>query len=149
MTDQHMNTYEGLFLFPQSVAVNLQAAIEHLQQILDRSGAEILALRKWDERKLAFDIRGNRRGTYFLAYFKAATDRMPGLERDCNLSEQLLRSMVIRADHVPAEQIEASDNRRQLADEVRVRAEARTESAQPAEGGPPRDAAVEAGTASG
>ncbi|MHC4947592.1 MAG: 30S ribosomal protein S6, partial [Planctomycetota bacterium] len=118
MADTSVNTYEGLFLFPHSVSGNLQAAVDHLTELLDRAGAEVLSLRKWDERKLAYEIKGNKRGVYFLVYFKAATDRLQGLDRDCNLSEQLLRAMMIRADHVPADQISAADARQELADEI-------------------------------
>ena len=42
MTDQKMNIYEGLFLFPQAAAGNLQGALDHVTELLDRAGAETL-----------------------------------------------------------------------------------------------------------
>ncbi len=117
------NQYEGLFLFPQSAASNLKEAADHVQSLLDRAEAEVLAFSKWDERRLAYEIAGNKRGVYFLTYFKADPQRMERLERDCNLSEQLLRFMCVRADTVPAEVIEAADGRDTLADEIRLRGE--------------------------
>jgi len=91
--------------------------------LLERADAEIISLCKWDERRLAFDIKGNKRGVYFLTYFKATASKMQELERACNLSEELLRSMIIRADDVPAEQMEAAEGRAQLADEIKMRGE--------------------------
>ncbi|MCH2144827.1 MAG: 30S ribosomal protein S6 [Phycisphaerales bacterium] len=121
MTDTPTSTYEGLFLFPQAVISDMQAAVDHVNSLLDRAGAEVIAMSKWDERRLAYDIKGNKRGVYFLAYFKAAHDKLAGLERDCNLSEQLLRALVTRADHVPAELIESAEGRAQIADEIKMR----------------------------
>ena len=115
-------TYEGLFLFPQSAVSDLQGASDHVQEILHRAGAEIISFKKWDERRLAYEIRGNKRGLYFLAYFKAKADKLAGLERDCSLSEKLLRAMVVRADQVTPEMMQSAEGRQQLADEIKLRA---------------------------
>ena len=121
MTDTPTSIYEGLFLFPQSAVSNMQAAVDHVNSILDRAGAEVLAFSKWEERRLAYDIKGNKRGVYFLTYFKVEHDKLAMIERDSNLSEQLLRSLVTRAEHVPAEVIEGSEGRSQIADEIKLR----------------------------
>jgi small subunit ribosomal protein S6 len=141
MPEKTIQTYEGFFLFPQTVTADLRGAVEHLNQLLERAEVEIISLRKWDERKLAYDIKGNKRGVYFLVYFKAATDALQGLERSCNLSEQILRSMVIRADHLSQEQIEAADGRQTLEDEIKLRDETPAEEA-PAEEAPAETAAT-------
>lgn len=122
MSEIRINTYEALFLFPQSASADLQAAVGHVEEIMSRNKADIIALRKWDERRLAYDIKGNKRGVYFLAYFKADARNLEGIDRDCRLSERLLRSLVTRADHVPAEEIAAHEGRQQLADEINLRA---------------------------
>lgn len=122
-TTDRVNMYEGMFLFPQTAAANLQQASDHLKEQLARAEAEIVSFKKWDERRLAYEIKGNKRGVYFLVYFKAHADNLIGLERDCNLSEQILRSMVMRADLVSEEVIEASDGAAALEDEIKVRGE--------------------------
>lgn len=117
------NIYEGLFLFPHGVTSNLQGAADHVHSLLDRAEADVISFKKWDERRLAYEIKGNKRGVYFLAYFKAPAENMTGLERDCNLSDQLLRAMFLRADHVPTEMVEAAEGRDALADEIKLRTE--------------------------
>ncbi len=92
--------YEGLFLLSQSAASDLNAATEHLKHILTRGEAEILVLRKWEERRLAYPIKGQKRGTYLIAYFHVPPQQLPNMERALNLSENILRSMILRADHV-------------------------------------------------
>lgn len=123
MSEERINTYEGMFLFPQAATANLQAAVDLVTALLARADAEIISLCKWDERRLAYDIKGNKRGVYFLTYFKAKAAKMADLERACNLSEELLRSMIIRADEIPAEHMEAIEGRAQLADEIKLRSE--------------------------
>lgn len=123
MTEDISIAYEGMFLFPQSQMGNLQAALDHLKDILRRGEAELISMRKWDERRLAYEIKGNKRGVYFLAYFKAPPMALRRIERSCNLSEMLLRSMITRADHLARDQMEAADGAAELADEIKLRAQ--------------------------
>ena len=131
MTEVRINMYEGMFLFPQTATADLAGAVAHIESILERAGAELVSICKWDERRLAYDIKGNKRGLYLLTYFKAERSRISGIERDCNLSEQLLRAMVVRADQIPAEEIEAANGREALADEIKLRAERGDEEERP------------------
>jgi len=114
--------YEAMFLFPQSATADLKGCVDHISDVLTRHGAEIIALRKWDERRLAYDIAGNKRGLYLLAYFSSKTSALPVIENDYNLSERLLRFLITRADHMTREQMEALEGRQQLADEAAMRA---------------------------
>lgn len=123
MSNERIRTYEGMFLFPQSATANLQAAVDHVKEILDRCGATIVSFRKWDDRRLAYEIDGNKRGVYFLAYFTAPTTTLAEIERRCNLSEELLRTMVTSAEHIPDEIIEANEGQADLAAEIKLRGE--------------------------
>ena len=109
MSNERIRTYEGMFLFPQSATANLQEAADHVKAILDRCGASIVSFRKWDDRRLAYEVQGNKRGVYFLAYFTAPTSALAEIERRCNLSEEILRTMVTSAEHIPSEIIEANE----------------------------------------
>jgi small subunit ribosomal protein S6 len=146
VTEDHINAYEGLFLFPQAQAGSLQAALDHLSEILSRAGADVIGLRKWDERRLAYDIKGNKRGVYFLVYFRAAGSTLTAIERACNLSELVLRSLVVRADHLTQEQMEAADGTAELADEIKLRA---AEPAPAGDASKPAPAAPNAGPEAG
>lgn len=128
MSDR-VNVYEGMFLVAPAEAGNLKGIVDHIQDLLGRAEAEIIAMRKWDERRLAYEIRGNKRGVYFLTYFRAPGGQMEELDRNCNLSEQILRAMFTRADHIPMDQMEASDARQTLDDEMKVRSEQDAETA--------------------
>ena len=131
--------YEGMFLLRQeAVANDFGGCVEFLRTSFDRAGAEVLVLRRWDERRLAMDIKGQRRGVFLLAYFNAGGASVTGIERDCALSEHVLRCLIIRADHIgEAELAEAAADR-----EANLGAERPDEAAASAE--PPAAEAVEA-----
>ncbi len=99
--------YEGMFLVDSAKAASdwdgVNAAIK---KILDRAGAEIVSMRKWDDRRLAYDIRGTSRGTYMLCYFKADGQKIQGIEKDVQLSENIIRVLILSTDQMTKEDIE-------------------------------------------
>lgn len=114
--------YEGMFLISQQVAANFADAIQHIRETMENAGATIIAMKKWDERRLAYEIDKQKRGVYILAYFEAPTSALAKIENTCNLSEQILRAMFVRADHLTLEEMQSADERQALADEARLRA---------------------------
>lgn len=122
ITNDRKYYYEAMFLVGQAVAADLGGAVAHINEILSRGHAEIVALKKWDERRLAYEIKGQKRGTYILVYFKAEAKSLSHIERDCNLSEKVLRSLILRADHLSIEEMQATDGRKELEVEIKMRA---------------------------
>jgi small subunit ribosomal protein S6 len=120
-TKGRTGNYEAMFLLSQSVAADLGGAIEHLKSIIHKAGATLIAMRKWDERRLAYEIEKQKRGTYILAYFSCDPMRLPSIERDANLSEQVLRTLLLRVDHLTVEEMQAADGQRELETEAALR----------------------------
>ena len=99
--------YEGMFLIDSAqAAADWDGIIAAIRTVLERAGAEIVSLRKWDERKLTYDIGGKSRGTYILSYFKAEGRRIGDIERDVQLSEKIMRALILNADQMAPEDIE-------------------------------------------
>ncbi len=93
------NVYECMFLLDTNkVAGDPPTAAKQLHTILERNQAEILASRPWDERRLAYPIKGHKKGLYYLIYFRADGKNLLNLERDFALTEMILRTMVLRID---------------------------------------------------
>lgn len=122
-TAERVANYECMFLLSQAAAADLAGALEHINQLMSRAGAEVIAMQKWDDRRLAFEIDKQRRGVYILCYFSAPTSGVAQLERDVNISETIMRHLVIRADHLTLEQMQNQDDREGLAAEAKMRAE--------------------------
>lgn len=96
MSAQH---YEVLFLLDSTkTSGNLDTAKAALHTTLEKYGAEILASRPWDDRRLAYPIKGHKKGQYYLTFFKCESLKMIEMEHDFRLSELILRHMVIHID---------------------------------------------------
>ena len=99
--------YEGMFLVDSARAGadwdGINAAI---RKILERAEAEIVSIRKWDDRRLAYEIKHVGRGTYILAYFRADGQNIQGIEKAVQLSEKILRVLILSAEHMSAEDME-------------------------------------------
>ena len=82
--------YDCFFLFdsnkynrdPGGVVASVQQAIEEQE-------GEILASRLWEERKLAYPINGQNKGTYWITYFKMEGTRLAEFNRTCQLNESI------------------------------------------------------------
>jgi ribosomal protein S6 len=107
--------YEAMFLVDPVDAAAWDDLSKHLVEILERHGAEIIGLTRWDERKLAYPVATRKRGTYVLSFFGLKNgDAVSLIERDCQLSEKVLRALILRADH-----FKVADMRMQLGVDVR------------------------------
>jgi small subunit ribosomal protein S6 len=96
-----------MFVFDPTFGNSFEKCESEIRRLMDRAQAEILFCRKWDERRLAYRIKGRKRGVYVLVYFNAPPDRIVSLERDAKLAEHILRLLVVRADGVTPEQMES------------------------------------------
>jgi len=99
-----LKLYEGMFLLDNRQANrDWDGTLESLKNMITKHGAEILRCQKWGERRLAYEIKGRRRGTYVLAYFQADSDAVNRIYREVELSELVLRAMMLRIDALPPE----------------------------------------------
>jgi len=77
-----------------------------IRTILEKAGAEIDSIKKWDDRRLAYDIKGKSRGTYILSYFRADGGRIRDIEKAVRLSEKIMRVLILSAERLRPEDIE-------------------------------------------
>ena len=99
--------YEGMFLVDIARASSdWDGVIATIKRILERSGAEIVSIKKWDDRKLAYDIKGQSRGVYILCYFRVDGTKIRDIENNIRLSEQIMRVLILNAEQMTQEDIE-------------------------------------------
>src|SRR5713226_3442011 len=94
-----MPVYECMFLLDTNkVAGDVPAAAGQLHAILEKNHVEMLASRPWDERRLAYPVKGHKKGLYYLTYFRTEGKNLVNIERDLTLNETVLRSLVLKID---------------------------------------------------
>lgn len=123
INDTGTANYEAMFLISQGAATDLAGVVDHINHLFERAGATLIAMSKWDERRLAFEIDKQKRGVFLLTYFNAPRSAIQGFERDCNLSETLMRVLILRVDHLSIDEMKATDGREDLVAESKIRAE--------------------------
>ncbi|MBN1257553.1 MAG: 30S ribosomal protein S6 [Planctomycetes bacterium] len=91
-----MKLYEAMFI------VNNNAAKENYEKVeaealgcITRHGGEIVNTIKWDERRLTYEINKQKRGTFILCHFNAPHDAIGKIEKQCRLSEVILRVLIV------------------------------------------------------
>lgn len=103
------NQYEAMFLFGPSGAAEPQATLDLVRTTVEARGGQILVLKKWDERKLTYEIDGQKRGTYVLCFFKGPSTAPAQLERDVRLSDAFVRVLILRAEHLNEQEMAACE----------------------------------------
>ncbi len=98
-----MNQYEAMFLFDPTFGSSMEDCEAEIRRLMERAEGEIIVSGKWDERRLAYRINGRKRGVYVLVYFKAPTAKIPQIERDVQLAENILRVLIVRAEGISRE----------------------------------------------
>jgi small subunit ribosomal protein S6 len=87
--------YEAMFLVDAAQAgSDWDGTMAVINRVLERAEAEVVAIRKWADRKLAYEIDHKTRGTYILCFFKAAPSKISAMEKDVQLSEKIMRAMI-------------------------------------------------------
>jgi small subunit ribosomal protein S6 len=91
------NVYECMFLLDTTkVAGDVPAADKQLRSLLEKNNAEVLVSRPWDERRLAYPIKNQKKGLYYLTYFSSEGKNLPNIEHDCALNEMILRMLILK-----------------------------------------------------
>jgi small subunit ribosomal protein S6 len=93
------NLYEAMFVVDIAKGGSeFPGVISHIADIINRQGATIDRIEKWEERKFAYPIKGVKRGIYILSYFHAEGEAISEIRRLFRLSEQVLRVMILKTD---------------------------------------------------
>lgn len=100
------NTYEGMYIFDPAAATEWPAVEGEVKRLMERASANLMYCHRWDDRRLAYEIKGRKRGCYVLTYFTAPPASLDSLQRDAELSDMVLRALFLRADTVSKEQME-------------------------------------------
>jgi small subunit ribosomal protein S6 len=89
--------YEILLIFdPRPTEEEVTALLTKLQETLRSLGGEVTKAESWGKRRLAYEIRKQREGTYAVIECKAVPAVVKEYERQLTLNEQVLRHFTTR-----------------------------------------------------
>jgi small subunit ribosomal protein S6 len=94
-----MVVYEGMFILDASKYSRDPAGMaQQVVDLIQQHGGTVLASRLWDERKLAYPIKGHKKGVYWLTYFRMPSGNLVALERQCEITDDILRKLVLKVE---------------------------------------------------
>jgi len=124
-----MYPYEAMFLVdPVKHTEDAVATEKVVSALLEKHGAKVHKFERWDERKLAYDIKGHKRGIYLLSLFEMPGGNLRALRDDCELAETILRQLILRLDtDIPTYLAQCAKYQEKTREEMEIRRAARRE----------------------
>lgn len=122
-------TYETTILVKAADArADLDGTLAAVRQIYEAEGASFLELNKWDERPLAYPIKGETSACYLIGYFEAPPASVEKIERRAVLGTTILRQLMVAR---PGKELEKIKVQRSKAAQLAAEAAAAAAMAQP------------------
>ena len=94
-----MRRYElMLVISPEAPDERSQAIIDRTTRQIVAGGGQIVKVAPWGRRRLAYQIGGQREGSYFIIVFESPADGIAELERGLLITEEVMRHLVTRKE---------------------------------------------------
>ena len=110
MAKQKKNNYELLFIIDPTLSEeDKENLLDRVKGYLEQADGEVFSFKSWGLRRLAYTIKNQNEGQYYLVQCVMATEKVSEFRRSLTLAEGILREMVIRVDEeFPPEKPERS-----------------------------------------
>jgi len=103
-----MKTYETTIIFdPGLEEARINEEVDRVSQSIGQAGGEVIEVQRWGKRKLAYNIRKRRDGTYIHVKHKSPPELIAEMDRRFRLNESVLRHLTVLAQKETP--VEASD----------------------------------------
>jgi small subunit ribosomal protein S6 len=79
----------------------VQDVVKRVNTLIERSGGSAVQTSLWGKRKLAYEVKHQKEGSYVLQDFEIAPDRVPELESALKITEEVLRHLIVRKPEKP------------------------------------------------
>jgi small subunit ribosomal protein S6 len=91
------NVYEAMIIFDSNRYARERAGLAaEVEKMIQAEQGEVLVSRLWEERRLAYPIAGQRKGAYWLIYFRGPSSMLTALNRQWEINENILRHLVLK-----------------------------------------------------
>jgi len=92
-----MNIYENIVIFNAAVTdEEADAAIAKIKELIAGNGGEVLKIDIWGRKKLAYEIKKQKKGLYVLLFYKTPPATLKKLEEFYKVLDAVLKFMIIK-----------------------------------------------------
>ncbi len=97
-----MRDYEVLYIVRADLDDDkVQDVVKRVNTLIERSSGVIAQTGLWGKRKLAYEVKHQKEGSYVLQDFQIGPDRVPELEAALKITEEVLRHLIVRKPEKP------------------------------------------------
>lgn len=94
-----MTNYESVIIARQDLASNqLNTIVSELSDLISKNGGQVVRVDSWGLKNLAYRIKKNRKGHYFLLNISAPAQAVAEYQRVVGLNEDIIRFMTIKVE---------------------------------------------------
>lgn len=94
-----MSIYESIFIInPNLTDEETAGVIKKMQDVVTKQGGEMLKFEDWGKKKLAYEIRKQKRGHYAFFQFKSAPAAVNELERTYKMTDTIIKFITIKLE---------------------------------------------------
>jgi small subunit ribosomal protein S6 len=92
-----LRDYEVLYIVRADLDdEKVQDAVKRVNTLIERSGGSVERTNLWGKRKLAYEVKHQKEGSYVLQDFQFEPSRVPELEAALKITEEVLRHLIVR-----------------------------------------------------
>ena len=94
-----MNKYEMMFIVKATMeSENVKATAENMKKVVTDLKGNVVEYKELGEKKLAYPIKKELNGYYFVMKFEATKEAEAELSRKAGLDENVLRHLIVKLD---------------------------------------------------
>ena len=94
-----MNKYEMMFIVKATMeAEQVKATAEGIKKLAETKESKVVDYKELGEKKLAYPIKKELNGYYFVMQIESTKEAIAELERKTTLDENVLRHLIIKLD---------------------------------------------------
>ncbi len=97
-----MRDYEVLYIVRADLEDDkVQDIVKRVNTLIEKAGGSVDRTNVWGKRKLAYEVKHQKEGSYVLQDFQIGPDRLPELEAALKITEEVLRHLIVRKPEKP------------------------------------------------
>ncbi len=94
-----MPLYESIFIVRPTLSdEETNQVVDKMKRVLEKSGATLMKSEIWGKKRLAYEVKRARKGTFVYFNFKSGGQVIGELERSYRMEDSVLKFMTVKQD---------------------------------------------------
>jgi small subunit ribosomal protein S6 len=105
-----MNIYENIIILDSALAdEEAEAAVTKIKELIAGQGGEVLKVDIWGRKKLAYEIKKQKKGLYVLLFYKTPPATIKKIEEFYKVFDAVLKYLIIKLSVKQVHDLEKSE----------------------------------------